>query len=105
MKACRDGSEKCVEAVFVSLTARPSKSEADKVIQWVVHHQAADSFMASRLAVRAADYNEWKSRKHEEEQRWKLFGSKAQYLLGYHKKMNKNYYTTDIRSACLLYLV
>ncbi len=47
-----------VEAVFVSLPVRHSKSEADKVILQAVHHQAVDSFMASRLAVRAADYNE-----------------------------------------------
>lgn len=33
--------------------------------------------MASRLAVRGADYNERKSKKHEEEQGRKLFGSKT----------------------------
>ena len=53
-----DGCDGGVEAVFVSLPVRHSKSEADKVILLAVHHQAADSFMASRLAVRAADYNE-----------------------------------------------
>lgn len=53
-----DGCDGGVEAVFVSLPVRHSKSEADKVILRAVHHQAADSFMASRLAVRAADYNE-----------------------------------------------
>lgn len=55
MDGCCGGG---VEAVFVPLPVRHSKSEADKVILRAVHHQAADSFMASRLAVRAADYNE-----------------------------------------------
>lgn len=42
----------------MALPVRHSKSEADKVILRTVHHRAADTFMASRLAVRAADYNE-----------------------------------------------
>lgn len=33
MKGCRDGSDRGVEAVFVSLPVRHSKSAADKVIQ------------------------------------------------------------------------
>lgn len=58
MEGWIDGCDGGVEAVFVSLPVRHSKSEADKVILRAVHHRAADSFMASRLAVRAADYNE-----------------------------------------------
>lgn len=44
--------------LFLSLPVGHSKSEADKVILRAVHHRAADSFIASRLAVRAVDYNE-----------------------------------------------
>lgn len=53
-----DGME--VWRLFLSLPVRHSKSEADKVILRAVHHRAADTFMGSRLAVRAADYNERK---------------------------------------------
>lgn len=84
-----DGCDGGVEAVFVSLPVRHSKSEADKVILRAVHHQAADSFMASRLAVRAADYNE-RGRRGEtggdggdgrEGTSRKVFGNDILYLL------------------------
>lgn len=45
----------------MAVPVRHSKSEADKVILLAVHHRATDIFMASRLAVRAVDYNERKS--------------------------------------------
>lgn len=67
-----------VEAVFVSLPVRHSKSEADKVILRAVHHQAADSFMASRLAVRAADYNERGRRGETGERRGRREGGNIQ---------------------------
>lgn len=86
-----DGCDGGVEAVFVSLPVRHSKSEADKVILRAVHHQAADSFMASRLAVRAADYNERGRRGETGERRGrrgrregtsrKVFGNDILYLL------------------------
>lgn len=83
-----DGCDGGVEAVFVSLPVRHSKSEADKVILRAVHHQAADSFMASRLAVRAADYNERGRRGRDggdggrrEGTSRKVFGNDILYLL------------------------
>lgn len=78
------------------LPVRHSKSEADKVIQWVVHHRAADSFMASRLVVRGADYNERKSKKHEEQGK-KLFRSNELYLLGWDLMFNARYGISDAK--------
>lgn len=69
----------------MSLPVGHSKSEADKVILRAVHHRAADSFIASRLAVRAVDYNERESGRERgsgrETQTLTVFGNEALFQL------------------------